>query len=275
VEGRRILAWGLGISAALHLLLLLFASRAWLPIAEHGSGAAPEARPTGRAFPEMQALNLRVIEDAESPPAEAPPETPAAERPPPRRTEEPEEPPARVEPTTPPARTAEPGERTTAPEGQTTAPSTPAERLRPGFGDPRLWERAEAPPPPVKSDLDIARERVYARLEMLNDSAAAEAAAAGRATDWTFTDKDGKKWGISPGKVHLGGVTLPLPIGFSPSPDQAREGRERDARAGEIKDHADRARVRGSIQDQARTTREQRDRDRAAKKDSTKAGGTE
>lgn len=162
----------------------------------------------------------------------------------------------------------------TEPEGRTPATPAPADRLQPGLVDPRLWERAEAPPVPEKSDFEKAKERVYARIEMLNDSAVADAAAASRATDWTFTDKDGKRWGVSPGKVHLGGVTLPLPFGFSPPPDQAKENRERAARAGEIKDHADRARVRGTFDEQVRSTRAERDRERAAKKDST-AGGTE
>lgn len=268
-EGRRVLAWGLGISAFLHLILLLFASRAWFPIAQHGSGAAPAARPAGRTLPEIQALRLRVTDDATPLPAAEVPPAPIEERIPPRRTAAP------VTPTTPAAPAAEPVAGATMPEGKAPPAVSPADRLRPGLVDPRLWDRAEAPPPPVKTDFEIARERVYARLEMLNDSAVAEADAAARATDWTFTDKDGKKWGVSPGKVHLGGVTLPLPIGFSPPPDQAKEGRERAARAGEIKDHADRARVRGTFEDQVKATREQRDRERAAKKDSTKAGGTE
>ena len=55
------------------------------------------------------------------------------------------------------------------------------------------------------------RLRFLARLEVLNDSAAAAAEAAAEATDWTYTDEEGRRWGISPGKLHLGDLTLPLP----------------------------------------------------------------
>jgi hypothetical protein len=27
--------------------------------------------------------------------------------------------------------------------------------------------------------------------------------------------KDGERWGVSPGQIHLGSITLPLPFGFS------------------------------------------------------------
>jgi hypothetical protein len=151
------------------------------------------------------------------------------------------------------------------------------DRLQPELVDPRLWERAGAPPEPEKSDFERAKERVYARIEMLNDSLAAEGEAERRATDWTFTDKDGKKWGISPGmppKVHLGGKTVPLPFGFSPPPDQAKEARDRSRKLGEIRDHADRARVRGTFDEQVKATRAERDRSRSAPKDSTTTGGT-
>ena len=33
-----------------------------------------------------------------------------------------------------------------------------------------------------------------------------------RARDWTF-ERDGERWGISPDGIHLGDVTIPLPIG--------------------------------------------------------------
>lgn len=216
----------------------------------------------------MQALNLRVTDEAAATTPEEVPEAPPVERRPVQRT------PMQEVPATPAQPKAEVGERAGEPEGREQALPSAADRLRPGLVDPRLWERPDAPPPPVKTDLDRARERVYARLNMINDSLAAEGAAASRATDWTFTDKDGKKWGVSPGKVHLGGVTLPLPFGFSPPPDQAKANRERASRAGEIKDHADRARVRGTFEEQAKATRAERDRERAAKRDSSTAGGT-
>src|SRR5690606_22003545 len=110
----------------------------------------------------------------------------------------------------------------------------------------------------------------------LNDSLAAESEAARRATDWTFTDKDGRKWGFSPGKVHLGGVTLPLPINLSAPPDKAREAREQASKAGEIDRQADRARIRRTFEEQVKATREERDRARSeARRDTAKAGGSD
>jgi hypothetical protein len=266
------MAWGLGVSALLHLLLLLFAARTWIPVRPHGGGGEPAARQVSPALPEMRAYRIQIGADTEPEATIETPELPDDERPIQRRT------PTPVEPATPVAERPE-GAAGGVERERDAAPSrSPAERLRPGLVDPRLWERAGAPPEPEKSELDMARERVYARIEALNDSLAAEGELARRATDWTFTDKDGKKWGVSSGhppKAHLGGVTLPLPFGFSAPPDQAKEARDRAAKAGEISDHAGRARTRGVIQDQIRATREQRDRDRAAKKDSTNTGGRE
>ena len=91
---------------------------------------------------------------------------------------------------------------------------TAAERLRPPErGDARIW-RSVDPSLVELSAEEKARLRLYGLLENWNDSIAAAAAAAGEALDWTYTDADGKKWGISPGLIHLGDVTVPMPFGF-------------------------------------------------------------
>jgi hypothetical protein len=56
------------------------------------------------------------------------------------------------------------------------------------------------------------------RIEAMADSAATLEEAARRATDWTYTDSEGKRWGVSPGMVHLGDITIPMPFGFSAPP---------------------------------------------------------
>ncbi len=48
------------------------------------------------------------------------------------------------------------------------------------------------------------------RLKPLNDSSATEQLAAKRSKDWTITDQDGKRWGVSPGAIHLGSIALGL-----------------------------------------------------------------
>ncbi len=95
---------------------------------------------------------------------------------------------------------------------------TPGERLILGQGDPRLWQPLDpalvAPTPD-----EIMRLRVYAAIEAANDSAFAEAERTAASLDWTRTDDEGRKWGVSPGRIHLGDVEIPLPFGFGPPPD--------------------------------------------------------
>jgi len=94
---------------------------------------------------------------------------------------------------------------------------TAAERLRPKAGDLRLW----APVDPEITRLteeEIMHLLLVAELEDLADSMALAEEIARRGTDWTYTDDEGRKWGVSPGKLHLGDITLPLPFGFSASP---------------------------------------------------------
>ncbi len=93
---------------------------------------------------------------------------------------------------------------------------TAAERIRPKRGDLRYW----APVDPSRSAPtreEVMRLQLAAELEALNDSAAIAAELERRATDWTFTDEEGKRWGVSPGKIHLGDLTLPMPFAFGTS----------------------------------------------------------
>lgn len=124
---------------------------------------------------------------------------------------------------------------TTTPEVPDVAPETPdvedrrppalpdryrsaAERLRPGSGDPRLWQPLD-PSIGEPTPEEVARLRLLTAIESMSDSALAEAERAAAATDWTYTDDDGNRWGVSPGRLHLGGVSIPLPFGFGPPPD--------------------------------------------------------
>lgn len=267
---RRAFAWGLGISVALHIILFFLATRIWFPSPE-GSASGPTGLPDQGGRPEMQAIRLDIRSDAATvDDATRAPTITLPEPTPTRRDPAEEVQPPTPEPAATPGREGEPGR---SGEG---ARRSPAERLRPEYVEPRLWERPDAPPEPEKTDFERARDRVYARIEALNDSLALEGEAARRATDWTFSDKDGKKWGVSPGKLHLGGVTLPLPINLSPPPDQARARRDREGKAAEIERHGDRARIRGTFDDQVRSARERRERERAAGRgDTTKTGGND
>jgi len=99
----------------------------------------------------------------------------------------------------------------------------PLQRLEYRRADVDVWK----PPPEVPLEVvapdAVMRQRIADRIAALNDSSAAAAAAAARATDWTVKDADGGRWGVSPGQIHLGSVTLPLPFAFSPPPGRRDE----------------------------------------------------
>ena len=143
---------------------------------------------------------------------------------------------------------------------------TAADRLAPRVVDPRLWEpMILMPREPTLSDVEA---RVAAAVELLSDSALADAERAMRARDWTVTDADGGKWGISPGKLHLGTLTLPLPISFP---------EEWDPQQGEwyeLEAQVDRTRFLESFESRVKAIRERRDRERAERKKADNGGNS-
>lgn len=102
------------------------------------------------------------------------------------------------------------------PEAPTTSGTgmTAAESLRPREGDLRVW----APLNPELhglSDEEVMRLQLLAAIEAAADSAATEEERARRLKDWTYTDSQGRKWGITPGQLHLGDLTLPFPFSLA------------------------------------------------------------
>ena len=142
-------------------------------------------------------------------------------------------------------------------------PRTAAERLRPFMNNPEVWR----PIDPELLDLSLeerARFEMAAVLELWIDSITSAEAARIAATDWTYTDADGGRWGFSPGKIHLGDVTLPLPFNFGPNPSRINELRERDWEWMELQRGAVAAAVEQSWKDRRRAIRERMDAERAA-----------
>jgi hypothetical protein len=84
--------------------------------------------------------------------------------------------------------------------------------LRPGIPDLRLWT-LDPKFTELTSEQIVKLELLWTILDM-NASAAAAAAAARALSDWTYTDEDGKRWGIADGKVYLGDLVLPFPFAF-------------------------------------------------------------
>ena len=162
----------------------------------------PPARPVHVQPEGMQALDIRITETPRIEPA------PVREPVP-----EPEEPPPVVV------------------EGEAEPLLSAAERLRPRIGDWRLWIIVPlAPRRDLTPEERVARleERLYAMLEAYDDSMAAAAIRQAEAMDWTVGE-EGNKWGVSPGQIHLGPITLPLPFYVGPTRETEGMLREYDA----------------------------------------------
>lgn len=152
-----------------------------------------------------------------------------------------------------------------------------AERLRPRVGDWRLWL---VPPVMRRTDLTPAeraagvRARLYAILEAYDDSVAAELERELEALIWTIGE-EGEEWGISPGKLHLGGITLPLPLFFGPHPAEARRHEGSIDEWSAIQRQAGQGAVDDAFEDRVRAIRERKAREEAeaaAARDTTGGG---
>jgi multidrug efflux pump subunit AcrB len=119
-------------------------------------------------------------------------------------------------------------------------------------------------PLPAVTEEERLRERVYATLQALADSAMAADEAARRAMDWTITDSQGRKWGVSPGAIHIAGITLPLPLMFTTPAGRRDEVNSLQRQWAEIQQQAELGLVRATVQERAAAIRERNDRERAA-----------
>ena len=137
-----------------------------------------------------------------------------------------------------------------------------AERLRLAPGDLRLWVPAD-PSLAAPAPEHVLEVRLATAIRAANDSMAAAVAAEMAATDWTYTDDEGKRWGVSPGKIHLGGLTLPLPFGFGPPPDYNGDRSEMAFRIADINRAAGRAAVLQSWKERREAMKKRREELRA------------
>lgn len=251
----RVLLISLAISAAIHFAAVLL-----YPVLMgrvRPETRAPGERAPARVFRATRAVRLVEIRGEPEGPAPAE-ETPEPEsKPASERAEE-------------PATFPEEGPQGEAPEEPG---PTAAERLRPGEGDPRIW-RPVSPERTRLTDEERAELLLYGRLQALNDSLAAEGEL-GPNVDWTFTDGQGRRWGVSPGAIHLGGLTLPLPVfwGGGAGAGDAQEALRRQWEWSDIEAGAARASVRETLEERAKAIRERKDRERKQTGDTTGRGG--
>lgn len=245
---------GLAVSLLFHVVVVGFLSRE-LHVAAPGDDAAP--LPTPRAPEGVRMVRVQAPEETEPLPR---PERPV---PPEPEQEEPEEEEAAGEPV-PADRPAEEG-------GEETASNV--ERLTPREGDPRLWRDF------WDEDLDErylghtrADSAIRAILGTYLDSLRLTEEQLRRARDWTVGEGD-EKWGISPEGIHLGDITIPLPVGqlFSPTGPRRRE-LERELR--ELEAIQRQEAIREAAETREERIEEMRERSREeAESDSTSGGG--
>ncbi len=242
----RAISIGIIASVLLHVLFIRL-SPLVVRYLEPEVGLFPTRRPVRVPARGMRALEIRVTDTA---PAELAPEP------------EPEP----VEP--------EPGEVVE----EVGPPLTAAQRLRPRVGDWRLWVV-----PAVRRPTDLTAEeraaqiraRLYAELEVYDDSLAAELARELDRLDWTVGE-EGNRWGVSPGQLHLGPITLPLPLVFGPHPATQRELADQATEWDAIRRQAGQAAIDETFEERVRAIRERREQERAeqeAQRDTTGGGG--
>lgn len=137
--------------------------------------------------------------------------------------------------------------------------------------DPRVFgPPAEAPAP---TGPEAARARLATRIREMNDSIAVEQEAQRRATDWTVKGEDGKRWGVSPGRIHLGDFSLPLPLNFTPPPGRRDEINQRVRDWAEIETQSTRLDGKDNFGDRVKEIRKRKERERADQKKVTASGG--
>lgn len=105
-----------------------------------------------------------------------------------------------------------------APTGPATGPLAsgrgPAQGVQPGYTEPRIW--IEAPivsAPALEGDVKLD-SAVAATILAFRDSMAANTYQPNKfeRSDWTYTTKDGKKYGIDPQFIRLGKVSIPTAL---------------------------------------------------------------
>lgn len=214
----RVLYWSLVASLLLHGLVLLLSPLFIQTEFPPGGQVAPLAnRPENFGLQVIEVVpseSAAEPDEVEDPPVESVPETPPAVSRPTGETPSEAVPPAEVP--------AEPGD----------APTSAADALRPGYRDPRLYVPSNPYVIDQRSDHDRFLERFRARLDAVNDSMGYAAARERETADWTTTDSEGRRWGLSEDGLHLGGITIPralLPLPGATG-DNASIERERESR---------------------------------------------
>jgi hypothetical protein len=245
---------GLAVSVAVHVVLVLLYPGLVDRVPD--VRISPSAEPADLPLEGIEIVTFREVEDEPAAVEEEPPPQVVVELPEPADVESPV-----ALPTPAPPAVPVPGEGVQATE-RDPEQRTAAERLRPQLGDPRLW----APLERAYMDLtDEERAEIYLRgmITDWNDSVAVAVALSEDATDWTYTDDEGRRWGLSPGRLHLGDFSIPLPFSFQGPSARHFEIAQRNWELRDIMRGTATAEVRQSWAERAREIRERLDAERA------------
>ena len=137
-----------------------------------------------------------------------------------------------------------------------------ADELRVRSSDSRLW-RPAMPEMFELSDVERMQLELAGRLEEWADSVAEVVAAEYALTDWTTTDDQGRRWGISPGQLHLGDITIPLPFNFGGTAMQREQYARRAWEDQDILSGTNAQALRSSWRERAEAIRRRQNRSRA------------
>ena len=139
-------------------------------------------------------------------------------------------------------------------------PRTGPGGLGPEYGDRRLVVPAQEVAARELTPVERYQRHFERRIQALNDSLAGEAERRRRASDWTFTDAEGRRWGLDENGLVVAGQSLkgvpvpnPIPRSARDREDEAR--RERDQRA-EIDRQADQTERERYLRERGRAMRE-------------------
>ena len=136
-----------------------------------------------------------------------------------------------------------------------------ADVLRVRSSDTRLWREA-MPEAFELTEAEFMQLQLAGRLEEWSDSVALALAAENALTDWTTTDSQGRRWGISPGQLHLGDLTLPLPFYFSGNSIQREQAARRAWEDQDILNGTNNQALRSSWRERAEAIRRRQNRNR-------------
>tara|TARA_Y100001947_G_C10285931_1_gene280627 strand:+ start:37 stop:657 length:621 start_codon:yes stop_codon:yes gene_type:complete len=136
-----------------------------------------------------------------------------------------------------------------------------AEVLKVTSSDTRLWREA-VPEAFELTDAERMELALAGRLEIWSDSVALALEAEMALTDWTTTDSQGRRWGFTPGQIHLGGLTLPLPFYFGGNAWERDQWARRAWEEMDILNGANTQAVRSSWSERAEAIRRRQDRNR-------------